>query len=305
MGTIDYLYYLTAFFLLYSFLGWVLEVVYHVISIGKVINRGFLNGPVCPIYGFGMLAVLIILHPVSDNLVLLYVGGTVFATLIELVGGFILFKLFNMRWWDYSGEPFNLGGYICLKFSLAWGFCIIFAMKAVHPLVEMNVSLLDGILGHILVLILWIIFFADFVITILTVKELNKDLREINRIAAGIRKVSDHLTEKIGEGTIEADTRIQEQRVQAALAKAELRDQAAQRKAELRDQAAQVKADLRDRRELRQAEMRSFIVELKNKRAIRSQRRLNRLIKAFPGLKHRLYDTELKELIEEYDKESA
>ncbi len=303
MGHLDYLYYLTAFFLLYSFLGWVLEVVYHVISIGKVINRGFLNGPVCPIYGFGMLAVLLILHPFSDNLLLLYVGGTIFATLIELVGGFILFKLFNMRWWDYSEEPFNLGGYICLKFSLAWGFCIIFAMKVVHPVVEMNVSLLDGVVGHILVLILWIIFFVDFVITVLTVMELNKDLEEINKIAARMRHFSDRLTEKIGEGTIEADTRIQEQRVQAALAKAELRDHAAQTKADMKNQAAQAKAELRDRRELRQAEIRNFIGELKKKRAGRVQRRMNRLIKAFPGLKHRLYDPELKELIEEYDKE--
>ncbi len=278
-------YYITSFFLFYSFLGWVLEVVYHVLCAGKVINRGFMNGPVCPIYGFGILSVLLILHPFLDNIPLLFLGGTVFATLIELFGGFILFRIFHMRWWDYSEEPFNLGGYICLRFSLAWGICIVFALKVIHPLVELNVTLLDGMFGHILVLVIWVIFFTDFVITVLTVMELNKDLEKMNRIAARMRRFSDGLTEKVGEGTMEADARIQEGRVQAALAKAELRDQAALAKAELRDQAALAKAELRE-----QAAM------------IRRQTRyaymgFQRIHKAFPRLQHKLYPAELSALI--------
>lgn len=258
-------YYLISYFLLYSFLGWVLEVVYHVISIGKVINRGFLNGPVCPIYGFGMLSVLVILEPFSDNTLLLFAGGIFFATLIELIGGFVLYKLFHMRWWDYSKEPFNLGGYICLKYSLAWGICILFAMKVVHPFVELNVKILDGVFGHILVALLWIIFFVDFVITLLTVMNLNKDLQEMNKIAGQIRKVSDHMTEKIGEHTIEADARIQEHRVQATLAKAEIRDR---------------------------------LEELKKKQTRNRLFGFNRLHQAFPQLEHSLYNEELHSLIE-------
>ena len=258
------LYYLVSYFLLYSFLGWVLEVVYHVVAVGKVINRGFLNGPVCPIYGFGMLSVLLILNPFSDNTLLLFVGGIFFATLIELIGGFALYKLFHMRWWDYSEEPFNLGGYICLKYSIAWGFCILFAMKVVHPFVELNVKILDGVFGHIVVAILWIIFFVDFVITLLTVMNLNKDLQEMNKIAGQIRKVSDHMTEKIGETTIEADTKIQGHRIQATLAKAEFRDR---------------------------------IEELKKKQTRNRIFGFNRLHQAFPQLKHSQYNEELLSLI--------
>lgn len=258
-------YYLVSYFLLYSFLGWILEVVYHVLSVGKVINRGFLNGPVCPIYGFGMLSVLLILKPFSDNPLLLFAGGIFFATLIELIGGFVLYKLFHMRWWDYSQEPFNLGGYICLKYSIAWGFCIVFAMKVVHPFVELNVKVLDGVFGHAVVVILWIIFFVDSVITVLTVLNLNKDLQEMNKIAGKMRKVSDHMTEKIGEHTIEADTRIQEQMVQATLAKAEIRDR---------------------------------IEELKKKQTRSRFFGFNRLHKAFPQLKHTLYNEEMYTLIQ-------
>ena len=259
------LYYLVSYFLLYSFLGWVLEVVYHVLVVGKVINRGFLNGPVCPIYGFGMLSVLLILKPFSDNTLLLFAGGIFFATLIELIGGFVLYKMFHMRWWDYSEEPFNLGGYICLKYSIAWGFCIVFAMKVVHPFVELNVKILDGVFGHVVVAILWIIFFVDSVITVLTVTNLNKDLKEMNKIAGQIRKVSDHMTEKIGEHTIEADTKIQGHRVQATLARAEIRDR---------------------------------IEELKKKQAKNRFFGFNRLHQAFPQLKHTLYNEELHSLIE-------
>ena len=92
------LYYILAYFLLYSFLGWCLEVAFHAVTMGKIVNRGFLNGPLCPIYGFGMTAVILTLRPVEDNLFLLFTGGTVFATLIELIGGFVLLKLFHMRW---------------------------------------------------------------------------------------------------------------------------------------------------------------------------------------------------------------
>ena len=109
-----------AYFLLYSFLGWCSEVVYVTATSGKLVNRGFLNGPVCPIYGFGVVAVLWLLHPLEDNLLLLFFAGGAVASAVELVGGWALFKLYHTRWWDYTQHPFNIGGYICLQYSLMW-----------------------------------------------------------------------------------------------------------------------------------------------------------------------------------------
>ncbi len=89
-------------------------------SKGLVVNRGFLNGPVCPIYGFGVLAVFFLLQITGDgefyeqNALKVFIFGVVLATAVELFGGWILDKAFHARWWDYSDRPFNLNGYICL-----------------------------------------------------------------------------------------------------------------------------------------------------------------------------------------------
>lgn len=219
---IQHFYYLTAYFLLYSFLGWCLEVAYHAISKGVIVNRGFLNGPVCPIYGVGMICVLTILEPLKQHLIPLYICGTLAATLIELVGGFVLYRLFHMRWWDYSREPFNLGGFICAKFSLAWGLCILFAVKLVHPFIELNVRIMNHPPGYAFVIICYTFFVADCIITVLTIAKLNTKLHRLNELAGKMRGFSDGLTEKIGEKSLEAGARLQNGQVQAALGQAEL-----------------------------------------------------------------------------------
>lgn len=120
------------YFTIYSFLGWCSEVIFATVTTGKFVNRGFLNGPVCPIYGFGMSLVLLVLLPFSDNIPLLFIGGALLTSAIELVGGWALKKFFHTTWWDYSDQPFNLGGYICLKFSILWGLCVVVVIRIVH-----------------------------------------------------------------------------------------------------------------------------------------------------------------------------
>lgn len=120
------------YFTIYSFLGWCSEVIFATVTTGKFVNRGFLNGPVCPIYGFGMSLVLLVLLPFSDNIPLLFIGGALLTSAIELVGGWALKKFFHTTWWDYSNQPFNLGGYICLKFSILWGLCVVVVIRIVH-----------------------------------------------------------------------------------------------------------------------------------------------------------------------------
>ena len=131
-------------FFVYSFLGWGVEVAFHAVSLGKLVNRGFLNGPVCPIYGFGMLGILTLLAPLENNLFWLFLGGMAVTTTIELVGGWALYKLFHTRWWDYSDLPMNLGGYICAQFSLYWGIGTLLMIKLVHPTVLLMLHLVPG-----------------------------------------------------------------------------------------------------------------------------------------------------------------
>ena len=116
------MYQLLWIFFLYAFLGWCTEVSYAALRTGKFVNRGFLNGPVCPIYGCGVVVVLAGLEPLKGNFVLLFLGSVVLTSALEWATGFVLEKLFRQRWRDYSDKPFNLGGYICLEFSVMWGF---------------------------------------------------------------------------------------------------------------------------------------------------------------------------------------
>lgn len=114
-------------FFLYGFIGWGVEVVYAAIKTHKLVNRGFLCGPICPIYGFGMVGLIysVSLIPMPDSgsmsAVAIFFIGMILTTAIELVGGWALFKIYHIRWWDYSNMKFNLGGYICPQFSLLWG----------------------------------------------------------------------------------------------------------------------------------------------------------------------------------------
>ena len=109
-------------FLIYAFLGWCTEVAFAAVTRGKFVNRGMANGPICPIYGFGVLAVLFCLQPFRGNFFLLFLGSVVVTSLLELVTGWALEKFFHDKWWDYSNEPFNIKGYICLRFSILWGW---------------------------------------------------------------------------------------------------------------------------------------------------------------------------------------
>ena len=115
------------YFFIYAFIGWVVEVSFHAVTVGKFINRGFLSGPYCPIYGFGAISVIYFLTDIAEkNKFVLFLGSIAIATAIEFVAGFLLEKIFHERWWDYSDRKLNVGGYICIEFSVIWGlFCFL------------------------------------------------------------------------------------------------------------------------------------------------------------------------------------
>ena len=106
--------------------------VYAAATTGQIVNRGFLNGPVCPIYGFGMVIVLFALTPFAHSTLALYIGGVILPVRWSWWAAGHLQAL-HTRWWDYSDKPFNIGGYICLEFSLLWGVGTLVMMKAIHP----------------------------------------------------------------------------------------------------------------------------------------------------------------------------
>ena len=174
-------------FFVYSFLGWCTEVSYVALVSGRFVNRGFLNGPVCPIYGFGVVIVLGCLEPLQENLLLLFLGSVVLTSLLEWLTGFLLEKLFHQRWWDYSDQPFNLGGYICLRFSIMWGLACLFVVKIVHPSVLLLIRLIPRPLGWTLLAIFGVVLAVDLAATLRTIAKINRSLGQIDELAAKIR----------------------------------------------------------------------------------------------------------------------
>ena len=186
---------LSWYFVIYAFLGWCLEVAFHAVQTGRFINRGFLNGPVCPVYGFGVVIVVLCLTPLSHNLFLLFAGSVVLTSLLEFLTGFILEKAFHTRWWDYSGQPFNVKGYI-------WGFACVFVLRLVHPMIRELIGWVPHLASVILVCVLLGLFIADTVATVIAVRRLDKKLRLLSEVGRKLREGSDAIGENISEDTL-------------------------------------------------------------------------------------------------------
>lgn len=131
----DDIWHIIIYFFIYSFAGWLWETAYCSYQERTFIYRGFLFGPYCPIYGFGVLLLLEVLSPLKSDPFLLFVNSIIFMSTLEYATSYVLEKLFHQRWWDYSKEPYNLHGRIALKSSLFWGVMCLVVIYVAHPAV--------------------------------------------------------------------------------------------------------------------------------------------------------------------------
>lgn len=121
------------YFIAYSFLGWCVETTYCCICERRWVARGFLYGPICPIYGVGVLLMILFFAPLAGNLVVFYVTATVVMSAWEYLVGWFLETTTHIKYWDYSDKPFNLKGRICLQISLCWGVLSYITIFWIHP----------------------------------------------------------------------------------------------------------------------------------------------------------------------------
>ncbi len=294
------LYEILWFFFIYSFAGWVIEVIFHAVTFGKVINRGFLTGPVCPVYGFGVVSVFAMTYfliqwtragvgtIVDVNVLYLFLTGIVIATAIELIAGFLLDKLFNARWWDYSDRPFNLNGYICLEFSLIWGLAIAFVLRVVQPSIASLVAIIPKTVGWISLAVIYAAYIADTIITVLTVLKMNRELQNLAKIRDSLRLVSDSLSMAIGTGTLDTMERL-------GNAEEEIKEKAEAKKMELEQKKQQIIAEYTQKREDLEHKAKELQKKLKSGVLFGSLR----LMRAFPSMQHKYYAYIIEELKEE------
>lgn len=285
------------YFTIYSFLGWCSEVIFATVTTGKFVNRGFLNGPVCPIYDFGMSLVLLVLLPFSDNIPLLFIGGALLTSAIELVGGWALKKFFHTTWWDYSNQPFNLGGYICLKFSILWGLCVVVVIRIVHTAIASLVHWIPFTLGAILVGIFIALFITDTIVTVLTIRKLNEKLTVINDMSARLRKESDAISNGLGRLTLLADEKITEQKQEFdEKARPVLEEKLQAQRAQLSEKYEEYRASLEDRRVKAQKSAEDLRAQWNSVTSKLQRHTQRRLLRAFPTMKNDRADEALRRL---------
>ena len=179
------------FFFLYCFLGWVWESCYVSAKRRQWVNRGFLHGPMLPIYGTGAVIILLATIPVRDSLWLVFLLGMLAATALEYVTGAAMEALFKVRYWDYSKQPFNLNGYICLTSSLAWGAFSILLVRFLHPPVEDLVLRLPAFLADPLAFLLTIAVTVDAVRSFQAAMDLREVLTRLTEENEDLRRRTD------------------------------------------------------------------------------------------------------------------
>ncbi len=283
----EYIYDLLFYFAIYSFAGWCGEVIFATVRHGKFVNRGMLHGAYCPIYGFGLIIVIICLTPIKDSWLLLFLGSACLTTVLEFITGFVLDKIFSRRWWDYSNKKFNIGGYICPQFTLVWGLACLLIMKVVQPAVAFAVGLIWKPLGIIILCLFYAVIITDVILTFPEVKRLRSEIRLIDELEKQLTAVSD----AIGSGLSDKASQAVEFSKEHGITHEEMQKKADEFKTRLETASDGVKqrnaerlGEFKDNAAERREELTARFNEL-NEKLSELKAKHKRLYKAFPSLK--------------------
>lgn len=188
-------FYIFYMFIIYGFLGWIYESLYVSIRKKTLINRGFLTGPIIPIYGFGALLFYLLLWNIRDNLFLNFIGGAFYATVLEYITSLLLEAFFHTKWWDYSNRPLNIKGRVCLAASVLWGFFSLVMLHLVHPLINNFINLIPRKYGEIAGYIIIPVFITDIITTVI-------DTVKFDRLLDKVQTLRQEIVEYIKESKI-------------------------------------------------------------------------------------------------------
>lgn len=287
---------------IYSFLGWCAEVVFAACRRGIFVNRGFLNGPVCPIYGFGVALVLGLLEPVKSSFLLLFFGSMLLTTALEFIIGFIMESFFHDKWWDYSNNPFNIKGYVCLEFSIIWGLACVLVVDVIHPLIQKLIDAIPVNVGWWLIWIFAVIMAVDAIITLIELLKLPKRFKAVEELEKMMTAVSDTVGEKV---LYEGYDRMKEQREAFEERHPELTEKSREAVRDVLEKRSEINTALRERedeRDERRAQRRSEMEARIN--GILSHNVIHeRIARAYPHLSEGEHNgSHFRQIIERADK---
>ena len=181
------------YFLIYSIAGWILESIYRSFCEKRIVNSGFLNGPLCPIYGVGAVIMLLFLQYFKNNIILLFIISFLVFSAWEYLVGVFLEKTFKTKYWDYSDQKFNFKGRICLFNSVCWGVLGVIFIHFIHPLVVELLQSVNPIALRIIFITISVIFIIDAVISIIKIKGIRAALDKIEELNEQIKEKLDEM----------------------------------------------------------------------------------------------------------------
>ncbi|MEI3395497.1 MAG: putative ABC transporter permease [Clostridia bacterium] len=184
---------LWTYFIIYSICGWILESVYRSFREKKIINTGFLNGPMCPIYGIGAIIMILFLGKFSKNIIVLFLVSFIVLSIWEYIVGVYLEKTFKTKYWDYSDHKINIKGRVCLSNSICWGILGVLFIKYIHPFIKHEISLINLNVLRVIVLIITLIFVIDTIMSIVKTKNIKETLQKVEELNNQIKEKLEEL----------------------------------------------------------------------------------------------------------------
>ena len=184
-------------FFIYAILGWIIETTLVSIEKRKFVNRGFLIGPYCPIYGFGGLAIKIILKNYTKDPIVLFLMAVIICGTLEYFTSYIMEKIFKARWWDYSAKKYNINGRICLETDVPFGILGCLVMYVLNPITFKYLNMLSNSMLNIISAICFTIFITDNIVSYNVISSFTKTVKTIN--VGKIKDNTEEITKKVRE----------------------------------------------------------------------------------------------------------
>ena len=184
-------------FFIYAFIGWIIEVLGKVVEQNRFINRGFLIGPYCPIYGVGCLLLVYLLDKYKSDLVILFFMSIIISSILEYVTSYLMEIIFKARWWDYSTKKFNLNGRICLDTMIPFGIMGVLAVYVVNPIFDAFLHFIPSVFIYIFGIVFLIIFLSDLVISFDIIFKFRSTIKTSSK--DGTEEISKRVREKFAK----------------------------------------------------------------------------------------------------------
>lgn len=165
------------YFIIYSFLGWSMEVICKLIERRKFVDRGFLVGPICPIYGYGVLFIVLLVGSPQKDILAVFLKAILICSILEYLTSYLMEKIFKARWWDYSSKKYNINGRICLETMIPFGILGVLVVYIIHPFIINITNILSSNVRLILAIILFIIYLFDNIFSFTILKRIGHEIR--------------------------------------------------------------------------------------------------------------------------------